>query len=126
MEFDQVLKQLEWLNDERRKDKDIISKQEERLIAMEGSISAASQQIKDLNSEIVRLTAVVGRMDNFDSALLQQRLEINQQVEEIDKQTKKREEEMEKIRRVEMRSVDTSIAETRKELEAFFWHQSQY
>ena len=119
MEFDQVLKQLEWLNDERRKDKDIISKQEERLIATEGSISAASQQIKDLNSEIVRLTAVVGRMDNFDSALLQQRLEINQQVEEIDKQTKKREEEMEKIRRVEMRSVDTSIAETRKELEAF-------
>ena len=119
MEFDQVLKQLEWLNDERRKDKDIISKQEERLIAMEGSISAASQQIKDLNSEIVRLTAVVGRMDNFDSALLQQRLEINQQVEEIDKQTKKREEEMEKIRRVEMRSVDTSIAETRKEMEAF-------
>jgi len=119
MEFDQVLKQLEWLNDERRKDKDIISKQEERLIAMEGSISAASQQIKDLNSEIVRLTAVVGRMDNYDSALLQQRLEINQQVEEIDKQTKKREEEMEKVRRVEMRSVDTSIADTRKELEAF-------
>ncbi len=119
MEFDQVLKQLEWLNDERRKDKDIISKQEERLIAMEGSISAASQQIKDLNSETVRLTAVVGRMDNFDSSLLQQRLEINQQVEEIDKQTKKREEEMEKVRRVEMRSVDTSIAETRKEMEAF-------
>jgi peptidoglycan hydrolase CwlO-like protein len=119
MEFDQVLKQLEWLNDERRKDKDIISKQEERLITMEGSISAANQQIKDLNSDIVRLSAVVVRMDNFDSALLQQRLEINQQVEEIDKQTKKREEEMEKVRRVEMRSVDTSIAETRKELEAF-------
>ena len=119
MEFDQVLKQLEWLNDERRKDKDIISKQVERITAMEGGISAANQQLKDLNSEIVRLTAVVGRMDDFDSALLQQRLEINQQVEEQDKQTKKREEEMEKIRRVEMRSVDTTIAETRKELEAF-------
>jgi chromosome segregation ATPase len=119
MEFDQVLKQLEWINDERRKDKDIISKQEERITAMEGSILAASQQIKDLNSEIVRLTAVVGRMDDFDSALLQQRLEINQQVEEQDKQTKKREEEMEKVRRVEMRSVDTSIAETRKGLDAF-------
>ncbi len=119
MEFDQVLKQLEWINDERRKDKDIISKQEERITAMEGSILAANQQIKDLNSEIIRLTAVVGRMDDFDSALLQQRLEINQQVEEQDKQTKKREEEMEKVRRVEMRSVDTSIAETRKGLEAF-------
>ena len=35
MEFDQVLKQLEWLNDERRKDKDIISKQEERIMKEE-------------------------------------------------------------------------------------------
>ena len=119
MEFDQVLKQLEWLNDERRKDKDIISKQEERLIALEGGISAANQQIKDLNSEIVRLTTIVGRMDDFDSGLLQLRLEINKQIEELDKQTKKREEEMEKVRRVEMRSADTSFAEIRKELEAF-------
>lgn len=119
MEFDQVLKQLDWLNDERRKDKDIIAKQVERVTAMEGSISAANQQIKDLNSEITRLSAVVGRMDDFDSALLNQRIEINQQVEELDKQTKKREEEMEKVRRVEMRSVDSSIHETRKEMEAF-------
>ncbi|HUV27847.1 MAG TPA: hypothetical protein VMW34_10840, partial [Anaerolineales bacterium] len=52
-------------------------------------------------------------------ALLNQRIEINQQVEELDKQTKKREEEMEKVRRVEMRSVDSSIHETRKEMEAF-------
>ena len=70
MEFDQVLKQLEWLNDERRKDKDILSKQEERLTTMEGRISAANQQIKDQNSEIVRLTTVVSRMDDFDSVLL--------------------------------------------------------
>ena len=118
MEFDQVLKQLEWLNDERRKDKDIIAKQEERIITMEGGISASSQQIKDLSGEIIRLSAVVGRMDDFDSSLLQQRMEINQQIDEQDKQTKKREEEMEKIRRVEMRSIDTSFAESRQELEA--------
>ncbi|MBE9474177.1 MAG: hypothetical protein IMY85_04745 [Chloroflexi bacterium] len=117
MEFDQVLKQLEWLNDERRKDKDIIAKQEERITTMEGSISAANQQIKDLSGEIIRLSAVVGRMDDFDSALLQLHMEINQQIDEQDKQTKKREEEMEKIRRVEMRSIDTSLAETRQELE---------
>lgn len=119
MEYDQVLKQLDWLNDERRKNKDIISKQEERITSMEGNISAANQQIKDLNSEITRLSTVVSRMDDFDSALLQQRLEINKNVEEQDKQTKKREEEMEKVRRVEMRSIDTSIAEIRQELEAF-------
>lgn len=119
MEFDQVLKQLEWLNDERRKDKDIISKQEERIISVEGNLSAAHQQIKELSGEIIRLSAIVGRMDDFDAALLQHRQEINRQAEESDKQTKKREEEMEKVRRVEMRSIDTTISDIRQEIEAF-------
>lgn len=118
MEFDQVLKQLEWLDEERRKDKDIIAKQVDRITALEGNISAAHQQIKDLNGEITHLSAVVSRMDDFDTALLQHRTEVNRQIEEQDKQNKKREEEMEKVRRVEMRSVDTTIAETRQELEA--------
>jgi chromosome segregation ATPase len=117
MEVDQILKQLEWLDGERRKDKDILAKQEERIISLEGNLPAVYQQIKDLNSELTRLAAVVGRMDHYDEVLLQQRVEVNRQFEEIDKQTKKREEEVEKIRRVEMRSVDTSIAEVRKEVE---------
>jgi len=117
MEVDQILKQLEWLDGERRKDKDILAKQEERIISLEGNLPAVYQQIKDLNSELTRLSAVVGRMDHYDEVLLQQRVEVNRQFEEIDKQTKKREEEVEKVRRVEMRSVDTSIAEVRKEVE---------
>lgn len=117
MEVDQILKQLEWLDGERRKDKDILAKQEERIISLEGNLPAVYQQIKDLNSELARLSAVVGRMDHYDEVLLQQRVEVNRQFEEIDKQTKKREEEVEKVRRVEMRSVDTSIAEVRKEVE---------
>lgn len=117
MEFDQILKQLDWLNDERRKDKDIIAKQEEKLTVLEGNFSSVHQQIKDLSSEITRLSAIVSRMDDFDNALLQQRKEMNRQIEQIEKQNKKREEETEKVRQVEMRSVDTSIAEVRKELE---------
>ena len=117
MELDQILKQLEWLDGERRKDKDILAKQEERIIALEGNLSAAHQQIKDLNGEITRLAAVVGRMDSYDETLLQQRVEVNRQFEDIDRQAKKREEEIDKVRRVEMRSVDTKIAEIRKEVE---------
>lgn len=117
MEVDQILKQLEWLDGERRKEKDILAKQEERIISLEGNLPAVYQQIKDLNSELTRLSAVIGRMDHYDEVLLQQRVEVNRQFEEIDKQTKKREEEVEKVRRVEMRSVDTSIAEVRKEVE---------
>ena len=117
MDSDQILKHLEWLDDERRKDKDIVSKQEDRIASLEGNIAAAHQQIKDLSGEVVRLSAVSGRMDGYDESLLQQRIEINRQFEEIEKQVRKREEEMEKVRRVEMRAVDGSLAEMRKEIE---------
>jgi len=118
MELDQILKHLEWLDDERRKDKDVLAKQEERILSLEGNLAAAHQQVKSLNGEITRLATVVGRMDNYDEILLQQRVEVNRQVEEIDKQTKRREEEMEKVRRVEMRALDGSLVDVRKGLEA--------
>jgi hypothetical protein len=86
MEQDQILKHLEWLDDERRKDKDIIAKQEDRILALEGNLFAAHQLIKDLSGEIARLGTVVARMDSFDEALLNQRMEVNRQFEEIDKQ----------------------------------------
>lgn len=117
MEYDQILKQLEWLDAERRKDKDIIAKQEDRITSLEGTLSAANNRIKELNGELVHLSAVISRMDDFDAALLQHRKEINQLISENEKQNRKREEEIEKVRRVEMRSIDTSIAETRKMLE---------
>ena len=117
MELEQILKHIEWLDDERRKDKDILAQQEDRIAAMEGNLAAAHQQIKSLSGEIARLSAVISRMDNYDEALLQQRVEVNRKVEELDKQFKKRDEEMEKVRRVELRAIDASVAELRKEVE---------
>jgi chromosome segregation ATPase len=117
MELDQILKHVEWLDDERRKDKDVIARQEDRLAALEGNIMAAHQQIKDLSGEITRLSAIIARMDQYDEALLQQRIEANRQFEEIDRQVKKREEEVEKVRRVEMRAIESNVADIRKELE---------
>ena len=117
MELEQLLKQVEWLDDERRNDKDAIARQEERLNSLEGNLTAAHQQIKSLKGEIDRLVAPVIRIDRFEEALLQHRVEIGRQLEEIDKQTKKREEEMEKVRRVEVRAIDTGLIEVRKGLE---------
>lgn len=118
MESEQILKQLEWLDGERRKDKDIIARQENRITALEGAIAAAHQEIKSLTSEVERLATIVGRMDDFDNGLLQVRLDLIRQIEEVDKQAKKREEELEKVRRVEIHAVDAMLAEVKKEMEA--------
>jgi len=117
MDVDQILKRVQWMDDERRKDKDTIAFLENRILALEGSLTAAQQQIKDLSGEITRLNTVVTRMDQYDSTLIQQRVESKHQIEELDKEIKKREEESEKVHRVEIKALDASIVDTRKELE---------
>jgi chromosome segregation ATPase len=117
MELEQILKQLDWLDDERRKDKTRLGALEEHLAALEGSISPISSQVKDLSGEITRLNSMSARMDSYDDSLRQMRLETKVQVEELEKSSKKRAEETEKMRRAELHSVDVSLAELRKEIE---------
>jgi len=116
MELEQALKKITWLDEERRKDQTQLAALENRLITLEGNISPFGQQFKDLNGEISRLNAMLARMDHYESALVQQRVDAKQTIEDVEKQTKKREEEAEKLRRVEMRAMDASLVELRKEL----------
>lgn len=116
MELEQVLKQVDWLDGERRKDKTVLSGLEDRLINLEGNIPVLNKQIKDIDGEITRLGAMLARMDHFDENLLQFRVESKHALEEIEKELKQRDDEGEKIRRVEQRSLESSIAELRKEL----------
>jgi chromosome segregation ATPase len=117
MEMEQILKQVDWLDDERRKDKTRIGALEERLSSTEGNIPSLANQIKDLGSDLARLAALMGRMDNFEEAILQARTETKQYFDELERQFKKQQEETEKVRRVEMRALDSSLVELRKELE---------
>ena len=117
MDVDQVLKRVQWMEDEHRKDKDSLALLESRIMAYEGGIKGVNDQIKNLNAEITRLTAIVTRMDQYDANLLQLRLENKRQVEELDKEIKKREEAADKVRRVEVKALDTSLQELRKELD---------
>jgi chromosome segregation ATPase len=117
MELEQLQKRLQWIEDDRRKEKDALAMLENRLTALEGSLAAPQQQVKELAGEVTRLSAVVTRMDQFDAAILQSRQEAKRAVDEVGKDAKIRSEETEKVRRVELRSLENSLAELRKSLE---------
>jgi chromosome segregation ATPase len=117
MELEQILKQVDWLDEERRKDKARMSALEERLAALEGNVSPIPQQIRETSSEVTRLSTALDRMDSFDDTVRQARIEAKQIGELLDKDIKRREDEAEKIRRTEIRAIDERIAEIRKEIE---------
>ncbi len=117
MEIDQLVKRVQWVEDERRKEKDAVGILDNRLTALEGSIASLNQQIKSLSGEITRLATVVTRMDQYDENVLQQRQETKRALEDMDKETKKREEETEKVRRVEIKALDSNFVDIRTALE---------
>ncbi len=117
MELDQIIKRLEWLDDEHRKDKTALATLEARIIALEGGIPALSQQINDLSGELTRMTATLARLDQFDAALAQVRVEVNRTIEGVEKARSDHEREVEKVRRVELEGINKAIGEIRKGLD---------
>jgi chromosome segregation ATPase len=119
MDIEQLNKRIQWVEEERRKEKDTLAFLENRVVAFEGSITGFSEQMKELASEITRLTTIVQRMDNFDNALLQQRTETRRSLDEISKEISVRMEESDKLRQVQVKPLENSLVELKKDLDAY-------
>ncbi len=117
MDLEQITKRLEWLDEERRKDKNLIATLEERLNRLEGSITPFSNQIKSLESEIARLASQLTRFEQIDAAMAQIRVDYHREIETIEKQRTDHEREVEKARRADINSLSKTISEVRKGLE---------
>lgn len=119
MDLDQIIKRLEWLDDERRKDKLQIAAMEERIISLEGGLPGLNQQLKELSGDVARLSAMVSRFDQIESSLAQIRVDYARAIDAIEKQRGEHEREVEKSHRADLESLSKSIAEVRKGLEPF-------
>jgi chromosome segregation ATPase len=117
MDTDQLQKRIQWVEDDRRKEKDAIALLENRVTTLEGSLAASSQQGKELSSEITRLSAIILRMDQFDQALLKARQESKQAVDDLEKGIRLRFDEAVKVTRAEARSYESSLLDLQKQLE---------
>jgi chromosome segregation ATPase len=117
MDIDQIQKRIQWVEEDRRKEKDAIALLESKLVTLEGNLSASQQQNKSLSSELTRLSAIITRMDQYDQALVKARLESKQSVDDLDKTVKLRIEESEKVQRVQIKSFDGLLADIQKQLE---------
>ena len=84
MEVNQIARMIEWLDEERRRDKARIAKLEERLVQQQETIDILTRQHNSVEGDVVQLRSQfipVGR----DAELVEQiRTEINQAVESVE------------------------------------------
>ena len=105
MDFEQIVKRLQWLDEEHRKDKAAIIELEERIAAYEGNIDTVSKQIKPLEKQIDALKPNSARIDQFEEIFAKQREEMKSALDELEKKYRKREKDL--------------IAQHQKDLEPF-------
>ena len=116
MDPEQIIKRIDWLDDEHRKDKTLLLALDERINALSGRIPQLNKNLQALESEITRFAAILARIDGFEESLLRARVEQKGVVDGLEKEMRQRQDEAERVRRVEMRALENTIGEVRKDL----------
>jgi chromosome segregation ATPase len=127
MEFEQIVKRLEWLDQQQRENKDTLSALSERLNSFETTVNAVSKQIKTLSKQVTEIAPVTKRVDQYETMLTKQRNDIIKLVEEKEKAHTRVEHEIKKQLQVESTEVSkvlthlkttttTNVQEIKKQL----------
>jgi chromosome segregation ATPase len=120
MEFEQIVKRLEWLDEEHRKTRTIIITLEERMTALEANIDTVAKQLKPLPKQIAEIASTAARLDQFDGIFAKQRDDMNKAIEDIEKRHQKRELEVTKRHHEDFEPLIRAIDELRQSIEREF------
>jgi chromosome segregation ATPase len=114
MEFDQIIKRLDWLDEEHRKDKAALQALSEQLANTNGELKIANKKIKELNAGLSQLSTVTARVDQFNDTLAQQRIDIVKYIEDVNNKDVDKLPQAEKRFQIQIDALNKSIIELHK------------
>jgi chromosome segregation ATPase len=114
MEFEQLIKRIDWLEKQQRKTNETVSATDERLTSIERDVAALTKQLKTLEKGLSELSAISSRLSQFDEIFAKQRKDMNAAIENIEKKAQKRELETAKRHQAEIEKLQRPIDELRK------------
>lgn len=117
MDIDQLSKTVQWLDDERRKDKQEITTLNERLVGLTSDNTALHRKLQQLESDLVASAATVQRLTKIDDILDTYRKEMARQLDEMEQRRADAAREDERLRKIEREGINKSLTEVRKPLE---------
>lgn len=117
-ELAELLKRIEWLDEQNRKSARKMAELEQRSELQDRKIVEREQRILDLERQLSNVTAQLSRIPQVDLQLAKFKDDIVSMIEQYDKRRIQGEQEIDRLRRVEHESVTREIAGIRKELPA--------
>lgn len=111
MEFEQIVKRLEFLDKQQRESKDTLAALNERLQSFETSVNATSKQIKALTKQVSDIAPNSKRIEQFEALLEKQRGEIVKLIEENEKLRGRNERDAAKKIQSELAEINKAIGQ---------------
>ncbi|MEL7589822.1 MAG: hypothetical protein AAGU17_00805 [Anaerolineaceae bacterium] len=128
METDEILKRLEFLDAERRKDKNLITDLQAQITSMQEVINAEKRELKHFSTEIKKTTTSFVRYEEYEEALSSVKVEFLKLVSDNEKKInslerntfsqRKDDQDTFNHRLIELQNELKSINEIKKELQA--------
>jgi chromosome segregation ATPase len=116
LETEQIDKRVSWLDEQRRKDAQEVTRLEELLEALNESARQQSQQLRDLAGEVARIPALEARIRQYDETIAKHRSEILKQLDTQDERRIAREKQLESLRTIDQKRVAEEVQELRDKL----------
>ncbi len=113
MEFEQIIKRLEWLDKQQRENTDVLSTLDARMASFESSVSVVSKQIKTLSKQITDITPATKRVEQFETMLTKQRSEVINLIEEKEKARTLADKETAKRIQSELSDINKAISQVK-------------
>ena len=116
MEANQTSQMVAWLDEERRKDKSLITKLEERSQAQTALLEDQARRIQALENELTQMRQQQLSVSRFDETIDRLRSEFNAQLDETQKRRAAADQENKKMRDMDRDALMKSIEELRQEV----------
>ena len=116
MDTNPTPKMVAWLDEERRKDKALITKLEERSTSQQALISDQTRRIMELENQINSLRTAILPISTFDDVITRLRMEFNANFEKLEARRSNIDIDIKKLRDTDREQFLRTVEELRQEM----------
>jgi len=116
MDNTQLAQMVTWLDEQHRRDREELTKLQQRVEAQTNTLQEQARRIKSLEAQLSTAKLQLGRFDQIDETIQNMRNELTLMVNAQNEEMAKMRRELEQSRMTDRQATSRSIAELRKEL----------
>jgi chromosome segregation ATPase len=117
MEMTQVTQMLQWLEEERRKDKALIAALQEQVRGRQGLISQQSAQIQELQVKLTNVQNLISQVTDFEETVANYKSEVVFELDRREDARKREKAESDRLREIEHEAIIDHLGQLDKAIQ---------